>query len=107
MELTIQKMTTMVAKQRRDEAYQAVLQAQRELKRLDYEYQEFLDNAGDTITITWHIADVRSLAYDIDVTDDQCREVLRRVARYHDVSIGINWDVISHHLGKVLLGEGL
>ena len=56
----------------------------------------------DSITITWHIDDVRSLADDIDPTDEQCREVLRRADKYHDASVGINWDVLQYHLGEVL-----
>ena len=58
-----------------------------------------------TITIEWHIDDVRSIAHDIDVTDEQCMEVLWRAKEYHDANVGINWDVLRYHLDNVLGGE--
>ena len=36
--ITLEKVAAIVAEQRRDTAYQVVLQAQRELKRLEHEY---------------------------------------------------------------------
>ena len=36
--ITLQKVTAIVAEQRRDQAYQVMLQAQRELKRFEQEY---------------------------------------------------------------------
>ena len=40
----------------------------------------------------WHISDVQG---DHEwVTDDQAREILRWMDKYHDASIGINWDFI-------------
>ena len=36
--ITLQKVTAIVAEQRRDQAYQVVLQAQRELKRFEHDY---------------------------------------------------------------------
>ncbi len=60
------------------------------------------NNCDDSISITWHIDDVRSLAHDIDLTDDQCREVLLRADKYHDANIGINWGVLGQHLTDVL-----
>ena len=59
---------------------------------------------NDTINIIWHIDDVRSLAHDInvDVTDEQCREVLARADKDHNADIGINWGVLGQHLAEVL-----
>jgi hypothetical protein len=40
----------------------------------------------------WHISDVQG---DHEwLTDDQAREVLKRMNKYHDANIGINWDFI-------------
>ena len=52
---------------------------------------------GDTISVTWHIDDVKSVAYDkgIEIDDDDARYILSMVKHYHDASIGINWDVIE------------
>jgi len=59
----------------------------------------------DSISITWCIDDVRSLAPDIDLTYEQCREVLAMADNNHDASIGINWDVLRVYL-DVVLDEG-
>ena len=56
----------------------------------------------DSISITWHIDDVRSLAPDLDIMDEQCREVLRRADKWHDAEVGINWDVLRSYLEQVL-----
>ena len=41
----------------------------------------------------WHISDVQG---DHDwLTDDQAREVLKWMNKYHDANIGINWDFIA------------
>jgi hypothetical protein len=41
----------------------------------------------------WHISDVQCV-HDW-VTDDQAREVLKWMNKYHDANIGINWDFIQ------------
>ena len=59
----------------------------------------------DWLMEVWHISDVQE-ATDKDLTDEQCREVLRRVDHYHDANIGINWDVIRYHADMVADVEG-
>jgi len=54
----------------------------------------------DEITITWHIDDVHGESK-YTLTDDQCREVLRRVEHHHDCNVGINWDVLRYHTDGV------
>ena len=54
----------------------------------------------DSISITWNIDDVR-MAYNRPITDDQCREVLARADKYHDCTIGINWDVLVCYAREV------
>lgn len=46
----------------------------------------------DSIAIFWHIDDVREVRPDL--TDTQCREVLRHCEDRHDAEIGINWQVL-------------
>jgi hypothetical protein len=50
-------------------------------------------NQEDMIEIRWHIDDVKSIASDL--TDEECREVLRLAKRNHDATIGINWDMLE------------
>ncbi len=50
------------------------------------------DDMQDCIAILWHIDDVKNVRPEL--TDDQCREVLRQCDHYHNAEIGINWEVI-------------
>jgi hypothetical protein len=47
------------------------------------------------IAVAWCIEDVIEVRPDL--THEQCWEVLQATRRYHDASIGINWDVLSCH----------
>lgn len=60
----------------------------------------------DFLLSVWHIDDVKGET-DQDLTDAQCREVLRRVDHCHDANIGINWDVIRYHADMVAEEEGV
>lgn len=48
---------------------------------------------------TWHIEDIVGKAEDradpIALTDAQAVEIMHILARTHDASLGINWDVID------------
>jgi hypothetical protein len=52
----------------------------------------------------WHIEDVHEQAErdDVELTDEQCVRVLELCVQYHNAEVGINWDVISHHISTVL-----
>ncbi len=56
---------------------------------------------NNSISIIWHIDDVR-MAFDNPITDDQCREVLRRVDKWHDCNIGVNWEVLSSYAEQII-----
>jgi len=53
----------------------------------------------DWIASWWHIDDVREhYAGDgeyIQLTDEECREVLRLAEKYHDCDVGICWDSLN------------
>jgi hypothetical protein len=55
----------------------------------------------DWVTDWWHISDVQE-SVDVEMTDEECREVLNQVERYKDNNIGINWEVIRYYAGEVL-----
>ena len=64
--------------------------------------QEINDsNEMDKISIIWGIDDVHNVA-DQELSDDEAREVLDRAERYHDASIGINWDVLDVYVDMVI-----
>lgn len=44
------------------------------------------------IAVVWCIEDVQEVRPDL--SDDQCWQVLEATRRYHDSTIGINWDVL-------------
>jgi len=60
-----------------------------------------------SIIVTWHTADVLEVAKNrnIQITDEQAYMVLLRAGIDHDPCIGINWDVIEHHLDEFLDDE--
>ena len=45
------------------------------------------------IAVIWCIEDVQEVRPDL--SEDQCWEVLAATRRYHDATIGINWDVLQ------------
>jgi hypothetical protein len=54
----------------------------------------------------WHIDDIQSFHdYDEDdperLSDDEAREVLRLMEKYHNCEVGINWDVIDNWIDHV------
>ena len=51
------------------------------------------DIKANWINCRWHIDDVREVRPEL--TDEQCRTVLRTAKRRHDANIGINWDVLA------------
>lgn len=53
-----------------------------------------------TITITWSTEDVltRAEELEIDITEEQADQILEKMDREHDATIGINWDVIDTYL---------
>jgi hypothetical protein len=50
-------------------------------------------DGDDRIFKGWNIDDVKSVRPDL--TDKQCRQVLKSVDDNHDATIGINWDVLE------------
>jgi hypothetical protein len=55
-----------------------------------------------TIEIRWCTEDVLHLAEEMGyhISEEDADIILDDVERYHDASIGINWDVISYHIGN-------
>lgn len=60
-------------------------------KLTDPEIQDLLATRRE-IAVIWCIEDVQEVRPDL--SEDQCWEVLEATRRYHDATIGINWDVL-------------
>ena len=54
----------------------------------------------DYISVWWHIHDCQGFL-DYELTDDEYREVLRRVKHSHDCNDGITWLTIEHYVDAV------
>lgn len=48
------------------------------------------------VSVPWHIEDVQSR--DSTLSDDEALTILDVVVRCHNPEIGVNWDVIDHHI---------
>lgn len=57
-----------------------------------------MSNSSDSIEISWHIDDVKSV--DASLNDDQCREILKSLKENHDSTIGITWQVIYYAIQR-------
>jgi hypothetical protein len=54
-----------------------------------------VDDAKDL----WSVDDAKDYH---EVTTEQAEEALERMVRYHDCTIGMNWDVLGYHLDEVV-----
>lgn len=59
--------------------------------------------SGDWLASWWHISDVQERASEdgIELSDEEAREVLDCMERYHDCEVGINWYSIDVHIDNV------
>jgi hypothetical protein len=61
----------------------------------------------DWMASWWHIDDVvmsdpdRDDDWNSDLSEEECREVLRLSEKYHDSGIGINWEVLESWIEHV------
>jgi hypothetical protein len=62
---------------------------------------------ADWMASWWHISDIHSQANEesddspLELSDEEAREVLRLMDKYHDCGVGINWDVIDSWIDHV------
>ena len=55
----------------------------------------------DWIASWWHIDDCRGFLEANDLSEDECREVLRRAKQGFDANDGINWATIEYLINVV------
>ena len=62
----------------------------------------------DWLASWWHISDVMDSFNSeedhegLNLTEEEGREVLRRLDKYHDCEIGINWEVIQNYSEDII-----
>ncbi len=61
--------------------------------------KELAEDVGKTIAHVWSVDDVITQAQsrDINLSEQQAKEILQRVDHGKDSSIGINWDTLDVH----------
>ena len=66
--------------------------------------QEQTEIPKTSISLEWNIEDVKYQAEQegVEITDEQCSQVLLHVLRHHDASVGVSWDTISASIDRVL-----
>ena len=61
-------------------------------------------NSENSICLIWCIADIKTAMqnrdHPIEITDDECMEILDEMERRHDASLGITWDTIEYYLDE-------
>ena len=62
----------------------------------------------DWMASWWHISDVMDCFNseedheELNLTEKEAREVLRRLDKYHDSEVGINWEVIQNYCEDII-----
>jgi hypothetical protein len=62
-----------------------------------------INQLPDEITITWHFTDIQEI--DDSLTDDEARQVLQMLKKYHDCNNGITWEVIQSTIDTFLVSK--
>lgn len=58
----------------------------------------------------WSIEDIKYQAlevHDLNLNDEQAVKIARDIEYSHDAEIGINWDVINHHIEMFIENDNL
>jgi hypothetical protein len=64
------------------------------------EHIQMLEGGNDTFAKIWHVDDVLSI--NSDLSRDRARLVLTMAMDNHDANIGINWEVLTEYIDRVL-----
>jgi hypothetical protein len=64
------------------------------------EHIQMLEGGNDTFSKIWHVDDVLSI--NSNLSRDRARLVLTMAMDNHDANIGINWEVLTEYINRVL-----
>lgn len=64
------------------------------------EHIQMLEGGNDTFAKIWHVDDVLSI--NSDLSRERARLVLTMAMDNHDANIGINWEVLTEYIDRVL-----
>ena len=64
------------------------------------EHIQMLEGGNDNFSKIWHVDDVLSI--NSDLSRDRARLVLTMAMDNHDANIGINWEVLTEYIDRVL-----
>jgi hypothetical protein len=68
--------------------------------------RQYINEKNAEISIIWSVEDVIAQANErhIPMTYDQAYATLQEIAKNHDSTIGINWDVIDAYINNATIG---
>ena len=71
-----------------------------------YELSQELASRGFAFVI-WSWIDVQGRAErrEVEITEEQAKEIIRTIHGEHDCNYGITWDTIDYHIDEILIGE--
>ena len=64
------------------------------------EHIQMLEGGNDAFSKIWHVDDVLSI--NSDLSRERARLVLTMAMENHDANIGINWEVLTEYIDRVL-----
>jgi len=66
-------------------------------------------NSDNSICIIWCIDDIKCAMTNrenpIEISDDECMDILTEIESNHDASLGISWDTIDYHLDEFIFNK--
>jgi len=83
-----------------------VLMKKATVKNGKIHHDEDVINKENSISIGWCIKDIRYAMNDredkVDISDEECMDILSMIERRHDANIGITWDTIDYYLDEFI-----
>ena len=83
-----------------------VLMKKATVKNGKIHHDEDVINKENSISIKWCIKDIRYAMDDredkVDISDEECMDILSMIERKHDANIGITWDTIDYYLDEFI-----
>lgn len=62
------------------------------------------DNSDEWVLRSdWYIDDIKFFAESKGITlnDDECLNVMRKIAKHYDANVGINWEVVNFYIDNL------
>ena len=71
-------------------------------KKINYGYGF---NESNAIAVIWSIEDVKCVAGERQLTDEECMDILEELQDNHDAEYGINWVAIDAEIDSMVIAK--